>query len=58
LIREVQNRPGVRPDDRIGVFRFVLEPFSIENGLLTQTMKVKRPVVVERYRDMIDKMFS
>jgi long-chain acyl-CoA synthetase len=58
LVREVQNRPGFRPDDRIGVFRFVLEPFSIENGLLTQTMKVKRPVVVERYRDMIDKMFS
>jgi long-chain acyl-CoA synthetase len=58
LVREVQNRPGVRPDDRISVFRFVLEPFSIENGLLTQTMKVKRSVVVERYRDMIDKMFS
>lgn len=58
LIREVQNRPGVRPDDRIGVFRFVVEPFSMENGLLTQTLKVKRPVVVERYRDMIDEMFS
>jgi long-chain acyl-CoA synthetase len=58
LIREIQDRPGVRPDDRIGVFQFVLEPFSIENGLLTQTLKVKRPVVVERYRDMIDKMFS
>ena len=58
LLREVQNRPGVRSDDRIGVFRFVLEPFSVENGLLTQTLKVKRPVVVERYRDMIDKMFS
>jgi long-chain acyl-CoA synthetase len=58
LVREVQNRPGVRPDDRISVFRFILEPFSIENGLLTQTMKVKRSVVVERYRDMIDKMFS
>jgi long-chain acyl-CoA synthetase len=58
LVREIQNRPGVRPDDRVGLFRFVLEPFSIENGLLTQTMKVKRPVVVERYRDMIDEMFS
>lgn len=58
LLREVQNRPGLRPDDRISVFRFVLEPFSVENGLLTQTLKVKRPVVVERYRDMIDKMFS
>ncbi len=58
LLREVQNRPGVRSDDRIGMFKFVLEPFSVENGLLTQTLKVKRPVVVERYRDMIDKMFS
>jgi long-chain acyl-CoA synthetase len=58
LVREVQNRPGYRVDDRIGPFQFVLEPFSIENGLLTQTMKVRRPVVMERYRDMIDKMFA
>ncbi len=58
LVREVQNRPGYRPDDRIGPFSLILEPFSIENGLLTQTMKVRRPVVMERYRDMIDRMFS
>lgn len=57
LTREVKDRPGFRPDDRIGPFRFVLEPFSMENGLLTQTLKVKRPVVTERYRDMIDAMF-
>jgi long-chain acyl-CoA synthetase len=58
LVREVQNRPGYRVDDRIGPFQFILEPFSIENGLLTQTMKVRRPVVMERYRDMIDRMFA
>jgi long-chain acyl-CoA synthetase len=58
LVREVQDRPGYRPDDRIGPFRCIAEPFSIENGLLTQTMKVRRPVVIERYRDMIDGMFS
>jgi long-chain acyl-CoA synthetase len=57
LTREVKDRPGYRPDDRIGPFRLVLEPFSMENGLLTQTLKVKRPVVTERYRDMIDAMF-
>ncbi len=57
LTREVKDRPGYKPDDRIGPFRLVLEPFSIENGLLTQTLKVRRPVVTERYRDMIDAMF-
>lgn len=58
LNREVQNRPGYRPDDRIGPFRLILEPFSIENGMMTQTLKIRRPVVMERYRDMIDGMFD
>lgn len=58
LTREVKDRPGYRPGDRIGPFRLVLEPFSIENGLLTQTLKVRRPVVTERYRAMIDAMFA
>jgi long-chain acyl-CoA synthetase len=58
LVREVQNRPGYRSDDRIGPFGLIAEPFSIENGLLTQTMKVRRAVVMERYRDMINGMFS
>ncbi len=57
LSREVKDRPGYRPDDRVGPFRLSLEPFSIDNGLLTQTLKVRRPVVTARYRDMIDAMF-
>ncbi|MGB6016319.1 MAG: long-chain fatty acid--CoA ligase [Nodosilinea sp.] len=57
LSREVKDRPGYRSDDRIGPFRLILEPFSIDNGLLTQTLKVRRPVVTARYRDMIDAMF-
>lgn len=57
LTREVQDRPGYRPDDRISTYRLILEPFSIENGMLTQTLKIRRPVVTERYRDMIDGMF-
>ncbi len=57
LNREVKNRPSYRPDDRIGPFRLILEPFSVENGMLTQTLKIKRPVVMERYRDMIDRMY-
>ncbi len=58
LNREVKNRPGYRPDDRVGPFRLILEPFTIENGMTTQTMKIKRPVVTEHYRDMINRMFD
>ena len=57
LNREVQNRPGYRPDDRVGPFRLMLEPFSQENGMMTQTLKIRRPVVTERYRDIINGMF-
>ena len=58
LNREVQNRPGYRADDRIGPYELILEPFSQENGMMTQTLKIKRPVVRERYQDMIDRMFK
>lgn len=58
LNREVQNRPGYRADDRIGPFRLILEPFSQENGLMTQTLKIRRHVVAERYRDIIDGMYT
>jgi long-chain acyl-CoA synthetase len=57
LNREVLNRPGYKVDDRIGPFRLILEPFSMENGLLTQTLKVRRNVVMDRYQGMINEMF-
>jgi long-chain acyl-CoA synthetase len=58
LNREVRNRPGYRADDRIGPFKLILEPFSIENGLMTQTLKIRRNVVMERYHDIINGMFA
>jgi long-chain acyl-CoA synthetase len=58
LNREVKNRPGYRADDQIKAFRLILEPFSQANGMMTQTLKIKRPVVTERYRDMIVGMFD
>ena len=58
LNREVKNRPGYRADDRISDFRFVSEPFSQENGLMTQTFKIKRPQVRDKYQKIIDEMFA
>ena len=58
LKRQVMSRPEYRPDERISCFRFVVDPFTIENGLLTQTLKIRRAAVSERYRDMINGMFN
>lgn len=58
LNREVKNRPGYRADDRIGPFRLILEPFCVENGMMTQTLKTRRSVVMEHYHDMINGMFD
>jgi long-chain acyl-CoA synthetase len=58
LNREVKDRPGYRPDDQIKNFSLILEPFSLANGMMTQTLKIKRPVVTEHYRGIIEGMFE
>jgi len=58
LNREARNRPGYRADDRIGPFRLILEPFSIENGMMTQKLTIRRHIVMERYHDIINGMFE
>ncbi|RMF64672.1 MAG: long-chain fatty acid--CoA ligase [Cyanobacteria bacterium J069] len=58
LAEAVQNRPGFRPDERVGPFRILSDPFTVDNGLLTQTLKVRRNVVMERYGSMIESMFA
>ncbi len=57
LNREAKNRPGYRADDRISDFRFIIEPFSQENGMMTQTFKIKRPQIADKYEELIDDMF-
>ncbi len=39
-------------------YHIVAEPFSLENGLLTQTMKLKREKVLERYQEEIDTLYK
>lgn len=58
MSREVKDRPGYSSNDRIGPFTLIVEPFSIENGMMTQTLKIKRPVVTERYQAIINEMFA
>ena len=44
--------------ERIKKFALIEEPFTIESGELTPTLKVKRKIVEERYKDVIDKMYE
>jgi long-chain acyl-CoA synthetase len=43
--------------ESIKAFDIVPEDFTIENGLLTPTLKVRRKKVVERYRDTIEALY-
>jgi len=45
---------GFRSFEAVNRFALLDEPFTPENGLLTQTLKMRRNVIAERYRDVID----
>jgi long-chain acyl-CoA synthetase len=50
---------GDEPSEkRIRDFAFVTTDFSIEGGELTPTLKVKRRVVAEKYKEMIDGLYE
>ena len=34
------------------------EPWSVDNGLLTPTLKLKRPLVLQRFKDQIDAAYT
>ena len=46
------------PFEKIIRFTLLLEPFSIDRGEMTPTMKVRRRAAAERYRDAIDRMYA
>jgi long-chain acyl-CoA synthetase len=39
-------------------FLFISEPFTLENGMLTQTMKLKRKVITEKFSDRIEAAYA
>ncbi|MEG1736902.1 MAG: long-chain fatty acid--CoA ligase, partial [Odoribacter sp.] len=44
--------------EHIKRFTLLSQPFSVEDGTLTNTLKLKRSVVSKKYKELIDKMYE
>jgi long-chain acyl-CoA synthetase len=48
---------ALAPYERVIKFRLLKEPFSIENKGLTSTLKLKRRIIAQQYKDLIESMY-
>ena len=44
--------------ERVRKFEVMAEPFSVENGMMTPTLKLRRPIIYGRYRDMLEGLYA
>jgi long-chain acyl-CoA synthetase len=49
---------GLSGIERIRKFALAAEPFSVENGQLTPTLKIRRHEIRKRYGDMLDQLYQ
>jgi len=55
VARQLRDFPGYAQVRRAAL---TLEPWSVENGLLTPTLKLRRPRVMEHYKNQIAKLYE
>ena len=55
IFGELRDLARFETPKKIGL---LAEPFTVENGVLTPTQKVKRPVVTRRYAEMIESFYA
>ncbi|HOO38895.1 MAG TPA: long-chain fatty acid--CoA ligase [Deltaproteobacteria bacterium] len=56
IVNELRSKYGSYEIPR--KFLFIDQPFTVDNGMLTQTMKLKRRVVFEKYMDEINRLYA
>ena len=54
----IVNKPNLRVFEKIKQFTLLKENFSVENGMMSATQKVKRNKVFEKYKDVISNMYK
>ena len=55
ISHRLKDFPGFAQIRRVALY---LEPWTIDDGLITPTLKVKRPKVMERFADDINKLYE
>lgn len=53
----VKTQEGLAPFEQVKAVILVPEPFTVENGLMTPTLKIRRNKVVERWKNEIDALY-
>ncbi len=43
--------------EKVKKFKLIIEEFTIENGMLTPTLKLKRKKILEKYKSELDKLY-
>jgi len=56
IVNEINN--NLTLVEKIKKFQLINENFSIENGLLTPTMKVKRNKVINKYKNILENFYN
>ena len=54
----IVNKPNLRVFEKVKQFALLNESFSVENGMMSATQKVKRNKVFEKYEEVIGKMYN
>ena len=58
LNKYIKNKPNLKSFEAIKHFEVLKDTFNIDNGMMSNTAKIKRNNVFETYKDIISKMFS
>lgn len=54
----IKNKPHLKSFEKIKKFEILTNRFNTENGMLNQTLKLRRNIIFKKYKDVINKMFK
>lgn len=58
IATHIKNKQNLKSFEQIKQFEVIKEKFSMSNGLMSQTAKIKRNTIFERYKSIISNMFE